>query len=346
MGEETPRALVLRRRAGTGAGRRKACDRSLATRMPRAAHHRGAGADRPRRPCRRPAPCPGRYSRVARRALRESFGESWVEEGAALALRPPLDLRVNRLKAEREKVAKALAQFGAAADGARAGRAPDRADRDGRPPPQRPGRARLPEGLVRDPGRGQPARAADGCGEAGRADPRPLRRLRRQDAGARRGDGEQGPGLRDRLRPRAPRPDLRPAEAGGHTERPGAAGGGRARRPRRPDGCVLLDVPCTGTGTWRRRPDAKWRLTERALNERIADQTRLLDQAVRFVKPGGRIVYITCSMLPRRERRPDRGLRCEARPSFSVIAARRGRRAFRPRRTPGEATVDFAGHGC
>ena len=61
---------------------------------------------------------------------------------------------------------------------------------------------------------------------------------------------------------------------------------------------VLLDVPCTGTGTWRRRPDAKWRLQERALQERIADQARLLDQAVRFVKPGGRIVYITCSMLP------------------------------------------------
>jgi 16S rRNA (cytosine967-C5)-methyltransferase len=61
---------------------------------------------------------------------------------------------------------------------------------------------------------------------------------------------------------------------------------------------VLLDVPCTGAGTWRRRPDAKWRLSERALQERIADQARLLDQSARFVKPGGRVVYITCSMLP------------------------------------------------
>ncbi len=61
---------------------------------------------------------------------------------------------------------------------------------------------------------------------------------------------------------------------------------------------VLLDVPCTGTGVWRRRPDAKWRLTERALNDRIADQKRLLDQAVRYLKPSGRLVYVTCSLLP------------------------------------------------
>ena len=60
---------------------------------------------------------------------------------------------------------------------------------------------------------------------------------------------------------------------------------------------VLLDAPCTGTGVWRRHPDAKWRIRPGALEIRHREQTALLDQAVRFVKPGGRIVYITCSIL-------------------------------------------------
>ena len=54
----------------------------------------------------------------------------------------------------------------------------------------------------------------------------------------------------------------------------------------------------TGSGTWRRRPDTKWRLSETALQERLAQQSGVLDDAARFVKPGGRIVYITCSLFP------------------------------------------------
>jgi 16S rRNA (cytosine967-C5)-methyltransferase len=61
---------------------------------------------------------------------------------------------------------------------------------------------------------------------------------------------------------------------------------------------VLVDAPCTGTGTWRRRPDAKWRLSERALADRVAEQAALLVAAARYVKPGGRLVYVTCSHLP------------------------------------------------
>lgn len=60
---------------------------------------------------------------------------------------------------------------------------------------------------------------------------------------------------------------------------------------------VLLDAPCTGSGVWRRHPDAKWRMRPGALEIRQREQTALLDQAVRFVKPGGRIVYVTCSIL-------------------------------------------------
>ncbi len=61
---------------------------------------------------------------------------------------------------------------------------------------------------------------------------------------------------------------------------------------------VLIDAPCTGVGTWRRRPDAKWRLSERNLAERIGEQSALLASAVRYLKPGGRLVYVTCSLLP------------------------------------------------
>jgi 16S rRNA (cytosine967-C5)-methyltransferase len=60
---------------------------------------------------------------------------------------------------------------------------------------------------------------------------------------------------------------------------------------------VLIDAPCTGTGAWRRNPDAKWRVRPGALAERLKDQAETLDRAVPLVKPGGRIAYVTCSVL-------------------------------------------------
>lgn len=60
---------------------------------------------------------------------------------------------------------------------------------------------------------------------------------------------------------------------------------------------VLVDAPCTGTGTWRRHPDAKWRMRPGALDLRLGEQRGVLENAARFVKPGGRLVYITCSLL-------------------------------------------------
>lgn len=60
---------------------------------------------------------------------------------------------------------------------------------------------------------------------------------------------------------------------------------------------VLIDAPCTGVGTWRRKPDAKWRLTENALQRRLKEQETVLDQGSQFVKPGGYLFYVTCSML-------------------------------------------------
>lgn len=61
---------------------------------------------------------------------------------------------------------------------------------------------------------------------------------------------------------------------------------------------VLIDAPCTGTGTWRRNPDAKWRLTENGIDELTALQGRILRSAARLAKPGGRVIYATCSLLP------------------------------------------------
>jgi 16S rRNA (cytosine967-C5)-methyltransferase len=60
---------------------------------------------------------------------------------------------------------------------------------------------------------------------------------------------------------------------------------------------VLIDAPCTGVGAWRRNPDAKWRVRPGALEQRIKAQDLALDRAVPLVKPGGRIAYITCSLL-------------------------------------------------
>jgi len=60
---------------------------------------------------------------------------------------------------------------------------------------------------------------------------------------------------------------------------------------------VFVDAPCTGSGTWRRHPDAKWRLTSVQLEKRMSEQDQVLAAAATFVKPGGRIVYVTCSLL-------------------------------------------------
>ena len=60
---------------------------------------------------------------------------------------------------------------------------------------------------------------------------------------------------------------------------------------------VLVDAPCSGTGTWRRNPEARWRLSEREIARYAALQSRLLDLAVRLVRPGGRVIFVTCSLL-------------------------------------------------
>ena len=60
---------------------------------------------------------------------------------------------------------------------------------------------------------------------------------------------------------------------------------------------VLVDVPCSGTGTWRRAPDARTELTPEKLKAYQLNQSQILDTASSLVKPGGRLIYATCSVL-------------------------------------------------
>ena len=100
----------------------------------------------------------------------------------------------------------------------------------------------------------------------------------------------------------------------------------QVRSPIRPDALdglearmdlVFVDAPCTGSGTWRRHPDAKWRLTPAQLERRTAEQDAVLAAASIYVKPGGRLIYVTCSLLA--EENEDRvAAFLTAHPAFAV----------------------------
>jgi len=83
---------------------------------------------------------------------------------------------------------------------------------------------------------------------------------------------------------------------------------------------VLIDAPCTGTGTWRRHPDAKWRLSPGALEQRVVEQRDLLTQGARYVRSGGRMVYVTCSVLRDENEAQIAAFLTEA-PGFAAVAA-------------------------
>jgi 16S rRNA (cytosine967-C5)-methyltransferase len=83
---------------------------------------------------------------------------------------------------------------------------------------------------------------------------------------------------------------------------------------------VFVDAPCTGSGTWRRHPDAKWRLTEAQLHKRMAEQDVVLADAADYVKPGGRLVYVTCSLLAEENEDRISAFR-ESHPGFEVVDA-------------------------
>jgi 16S rRNA (cytosine967-C5)-methyltransferase len=233
-------------------------------------------------------------------AFARAFGDERAEEGAALAERAPVDLRVNTLKTDPERALKALTSVDAQPTGVLATAlriaAPDPAARGGAVEaiPQ------FSKGWfeVQDLGSQIAAAAAgevkgkqvlDLCAGGGgktlalAAAMGNTGQVYAYDSDARR--------LTDTIR-RADRAGVRNLQV---------------RSPVNPDplkglegkmDVVFIDAPCTGTGSWRRHPDTKWRLTPETLAKRQADQDLVLDDGAGFVKAGGRMVYVTCSVLP------------------------------------------------
>lgn len=231
--------------------------------------------------------------------LAESLGDSWVAEAEAMTARPPLDLRVNTLKSDRDRVMKALARFApeAAALTPNGIRIPA-GDRDSRTPNVQVDEAFLKGGFeVQDLGSQAVARLAgarageqvlDLCAGAGG------KTLAMAAAMENKGQIFAHDSDRRRLAPIYDR--MKRAAARNVQVRPPGEGAlddlvGRMDR-------VVVDAPCTGSGTWRRRPDTKWKLTPDQLEARVAEQQAILDDAARYVKPGGMLAYITCSVLP------------------------------------------------
>jgi 16S rRNA (cytosine967-C5)-methyltransferase len=85
---------------------------------------------------------------------------------------------------------------------------------------------------------------------------------------------------------------------------------------------VFVDVPCLGTGTWRRNPDAKWRMGPEDLAELVERQQQILRSAARLVRPGGRLIYATCSLL-REEDEAQAEAFLAADPDFSLLPVSR-----------------------
>ena len=86
---------------------------------------------------------------------------------------------------------------------------------------------------------------------------------------------------------------------------------------------VLVDAPCSGSGTWRRQPELRWRLTQGRLAELTGVQDRLLDSAAKLVAPGGRLVYATCSILPVENQDRAEAFRA-GQPGFGALDLREG----------------------
>lgn len=268
-----------------------------------------------------PAPIAGDYPEWLDAELAKAFGDGRQDEAVAMARRAPLDLRVNTLKGEPGKALASLRHLGAAATpwsplGLRIA-----LDADARSP----GIQAEPDFLkgvveVQDEGSQLAAlftgaksgeQVIDLCAGAGgktlalAAMMGGRGRLIATDR-----DKRQLAPIHERL-----------ARAGVHNA--------DVRTPREGDplaglegsaDLVVIDAPCTGTGTWRRNPDAKWRMRPGALEQRVKDQIEVLDRAAALVKPGGRIAYITCSVLPQENNEQIRAFQTR-RPGFDIVDA-------------------------
>ncbi|MGI9399985.1 MAG: RsmB/NOP family class I SAM-dependent RNA methyltransferase [Rhizobiaceae bacterium] len=226
------------------------------------------------------------------------FGENAVNEGQSLAERPPLDLRVNTLKSDRDKLLKRLSGFSPepcaiAPEGMRI-----EPRLRGKRLPNVQAEAAFQKGWFEIQDQGSQIAALltsvqagdqvlDYCaGGGGKTLALSAMMQNRGQVHAHDNDRRRLAPIHDRLK--------RAGSRNVQVHRPGDLS---VELEDKMD-CVLIDAPCTGSGTWRRRPDAKWRLSGQNIEERCNEQATILSQAANFVKPGGRFVYVTCSMLP------------------------------------------------
>ena len=248
----------------------------------------------------------GDYPEWLAASLDAAFGTEAAEEGRALARRAPVDLRVNALKADRDKVMRSLAHLRpVATPHARSGLRIEIGS-DGRAPAMAAEPAFV-KGLIEIQDEGSQIAALlsgvkpgdqvlDLCaGSGGKTLALAAMMENKGQIYAADVDGRRLMPIYDRLA----RAGVRNVQVRAPKGRQSPIGDLEGRCD-----LVFVDAPCTGTGTWRRNPDAKWRLRPGALVERIKTQDEVLEQAVRALKPGGRLVYVTCSVL--REENEDR----------------------------------------
>ena len=230
-------------------------------------------------------------------ALAARFGEDLPREAAALEAEAPLDLRANLLKGDRDTAARLLAGEGIAA-------APTPFSPWGlRLPTRKPitGTAAYRDGLVEVQDEGSQLIAL-------LADARPGMRVADYCAGAAGKTLAMAATMGNRGRITACDTSAARLEGAARRLRRGgvdnaerhllAAGDRWAKRRAGSFDRVLVDAPCTGTGTWRRNPDARLRTRPEDLAELVAVQHDILGRAAELVRPGGRLIYATCSLLP------------------------------------------------
>ncbi|MCO5092882.1 RsmB/NOP family class I SAM-dependent RNA methyltransferase [Bosea sp. (in: a-proteobacteria)] len=255
-------------------------------------------------------------------SFRAGLGELAVAEGQALAARAPVDLRVNRLKADRNAVLKELAHLRPEAGAWSPDAVRFQPGPDGRGPSLQAEPGFFAGAFeIQDEGSqlvtllagARPGQSViDLCaGAGGKTLALAALMADRGRISATDLDSRRLAPLHDRLaRSGASIVEIRIPRSRGHE--PFADIAGEAD-------LVLVDAPCTGSGTWRRNPDAKWRVRPGALAERVKEQAQVLARAAKLVKPGGRIAYITCSVLPEEN---DDGVRAflGRHPGFTSVA--------------------------
>ncbi|MEO0636034.1 MAG: RsmB/NOP family class I SAM-dependent RNA methyltransferase [Pseudomonadota bacterium] len=247
-----------------------------------------------------------------------NFADEWEAEAQAFATRPALDMRVNTLKSSQGKVAKAL-QGAKPTDIARHGlRIPavlgdrrhpnvmaEAAYQQGKFEVQDQGSQIVADLVFAQPGE----QVLDFCAGAGG------KTLALAAAMENKGQIHAWDADKTRLAPiheRLKRAGVRNAQVHDAHSEPTHLHGKMDR--------VVLDAPCSGSGTWRRRPDTKWKLTPEQLEQRVEEQEAVLAAARNYPRVGGFLVYITCSVLPEENENQVYAF-LEANPEYELLSA-------------------------